>query len=780
MAVALSWNGFVDTDLSFSEFFSSNHTLACRFMPQYPHAYEGPIIAENGTGFFMLGQADYNDVAPMRKIRIAFGSRAMTYSTPQLRAGQWAQLVVAATVTPQQWSFLVYLNGEPLNTFVVPAGTTGAPSGKLRFGKRTTGQLVKGRNVQFYGLVDDVAVFSHAMPPEEVKHLYVHVKQLTGNEPGLLAGYTFAENPTHPRLKRPISFHGAAHRVDVTTNRSSPTDATLLPLPTQHQPMDLPFRVGDVWRVVKGHDTENDHHSGYASFTLDFVIDAEKNQGDVYPNGTGGAPLHAAAGGIAARIRESEPPGTTTPNILEIEQAPNEFAGYFHLGQNSVPVNLNGTAVRGQQIGTASSTGMGGCTKCNHLHFGVADRAGEPSGFVTFPVAYSDYQVIVNGGWFDVPRGIPTLGQVVRNPPTPSFGPASLRPRSVVTRKANQLDVVATDVFGNVWANRWIANAFAQSWDRWRSVLPPYGTNHTPVEVVSRHPDKLDIFLTGFDRNPYTGAWEDGHESRQWMGFWKIQSLLVPDDAPVTAVARDPGKLDIFATGSDGGVYTAAWDANLADQGWQGWRRIGDLTVKPGSPVSAVSRDSNKLDIFVAGNDGKVYTAAWDAHAANQQWMGWWTILDAQVPAGAHVTAVSRHPNKLDVFVVASNQGAFTAAWELGVNGSQWMGWWRIGDEVFQPGIPITPVSRHPDNLDLFVAGNDGRVWTAAWAHNSQWAGWWTILDGRIAAGSAVAAVAMNPGKLDIFAVDPEGRMHTAAWDQNVTDSPWRGWWRIG
>ena len=44
MAVALSWKGYVDTDLNFAEFFSANHTMIARFMPQYPNAYEGPLI----------------------------------------------------------------------------------------------------------------------------------------------------------------------------------------------------------------------------------------------------------------------------------------------------------------------------------------------------------------------------------------------------------------------------------------------------------------------------------------------------------------------------------------------------------------------------------------------------------------------------------------------------------------------------------------------------------------------------------------------------------------
>lgn len=783
MALALSWNGFVDTDLQFSEFFSSDHTLVCRFMQHYPNAYEGPIIAENGSGTFVLGQGDYYTAGEGTKLYLAIGTQSRTFPMP-LRAGEWHHLAVSVRVTATQRTYAVYLDGQQLGaSMVVASSTAQMPSGTLRFGRRTTGKTVNGRETQFFGILDDVAVFSSAMTQAQVQNLFTTVPHLTGNEEALLAGYNFNEAPVHPRLKRPITFHGAASRIVVSAKRDNVADAGLLPLPTQQQPMDLPFAVGDVWKVVQGHDNPPGHHAGYASFTWDFIIAAEQQQGDVYPNGTDTAPLFASAAGKAVRVRESEPKGTTTPNIVEIEQAPGEYSGYLHVQQNSVTVDLNANATKGQQIARASCTGMGTCTTCNHLHFAVANQFGEVNGFVTFPTAFSDYQVKNGSSWINISRGVPLTGEIVRNPPTPQFGGSSLRPHSAVSRRPDRLDLVVTDSAGAVWSNRWAPAAFANNWDRWRPALSPMGTVNTPVEVVSRHPDLLDIFITGRDGKPYTGAWDQNVANAQWRGWWNVVSLLIPDDAPIAAVSRHPEKLDIFVAASDGGIYTAAWDRNMAGEQWRGWWRIGDLTVKPGAPVAAVARDANKLDIFVAGNDGGVYTAAWDANANNQQWTGWRKILDADVPPAGHVTAVSRHPDKLDIFVVARNQGAFTAAWEAGVANGQWRGWWRIGDEVFAPGIPITAVSRHPDKLDTFVAGNDGRVWTAAWelgAANNQWQGWRKILDGKVAAASAIAAVARDPDKLDIFAVTPEGSLQTAAWDQHVAAAQWQGWWRIG
>jgi hypothetical protein len=43
----------------------------------------------------------------------------------------------------------------------------------------------------------------------------------------------------------------------------------------------------------------------------------------------------------------------------------------------------------------------------------------------------------------------------------------------------------------------------------------------------------------------------------------------------VTAVSRGTDKLDIFVVGTDGGVWTASWEPSFTD-GWRGWRRIGE------------------------------------------------------------------------------------------------------------------------------------------------------------------------------------------------------------
>jgi len=57
--MSLGWEGLIDTDLKFTEFFGRDHTLVIRFLPQYAHAYAGPLLAENGAGTYLIGIGDY-------------------------------------------------------------------------------------------------------------------------------------------------------------------------------------------------------------------------------------------------------------------------------------------------------------------------------------------------------------------------------------------------------------------------------------------------------------------------------------------------------------------------------------------------------------------------------------------------------------------------------------------------------------------------------------------------------------------------------------------------
>ncbi len=84
-------------------------------------------------------------------------------------------------------------------------------------------------------------------------------------------------------------------------------------------------------------------------------------------------------------------------------------------------------------------------------------------------------------------------------------------------------------------------------------------------------------------------------------------------NSPITAVSRSADKLDIFGTDLGGAVLTAAWQPTF-DDGWHGWWPVAGGQSLPSAVVTAVSRSADKeVDIFVVGVNGLAITAAWDA-----------------------------------------------------------------------------------------------------------------------------------------------------------------------
>lgn len=235
------------------------------------------------------------------------------------------------------------------------------------------------------------------------------------------------------------------------------------------------------------------------------------------------------------------------------------------------------------------------------------------------------------------------------------------------------------------------------------------------VQATSCQPGQLHVFYTDQEGRILV-ARRDTAAGGTWPEHQGIRGGATRPGGHVTAVSRHPGQLDVFTAGLDGNVYTAAWNAQ---SGWQGWWSIGGVVVRAGTYIGAVSRSSDRLDIFVADIEGRTMSAAWEPAS---DWRGWWHIQDGRTGPDGYVTAVSRSTDKLDIFTTGVDWRVYTAAWEPDRN---WGGWWPINDATAQS--PVWPVSRSPDKLDIFFVSPDGAIQTAAWEPGRAWGGPWTI-----------------------------------------------------
>jgi hypothetical protein len=81
-----------------------------------------------------------------------------------------------------------------------------------------------------------------------------------------------------------------------------------------------------------------------------------------------------------------------------------------------------------------------------------------------------------------------------------------------------------------------------------------------------------------------------------------------------------------------------------------------------------------------------------------------------------------------------------------------------------------------PEQLDVFVRGNDGGVWSKYWNASAGWSGWFSLGSGGGANNSAPEAVSRADNRLDLYARGGDGAVWANTWD----GSGWGGWYSLG
>jgi hypothetical protein len=315
-------------------------------------------------------------------------------------------------------------------------------------------------------------------------------------------------------------------------------------------------------------------------------------------------------------------------------------------------------------------------------------------------------------------------------------------------------------------------------------VVPPGSV----VTAVARGPDHLDLFVVGYDGGIYHSAWSSNNNERKWMPWRAIGNPDAGENVPifstVTAISRNPSRIDIFVVGHNGGIYTSGQNNG---GGWENWHPVGDpgagQTVPIRSTVWPVARNSNQIDIFVIGHNGGIYTSGQNNGGG---WENWHSVGNPSaghnVPINSTVSAVARNSDRIDIFVVGHNGGIYTSGQN---NGGGWENWHPVGDPGAGQTVPIRstvwPVARNSNQIDIFVIGHNGGIYTSGQNNGGGWENWHSV--GNPSAGhnvpinSTVSAVARNSDRIDIFVVGHNGGIYTSG--QN-NGGGWENWHPVG
>ena len=375
---------------------------------------------------------------------------------------------------------------------------------------------------------------------------------------------------------------------------------------------------------------------------------------------------------------------------------------------------------------------------------------------------------------------------------------------SPLARYPNHLDIFVVGEDGGIYSSWWDQGDARQRWNLWFRIGPDWANVPTGSQVtaISRKPDQIDLFVVGHDGGIYSTWWNpsDGWEgNHNWFRIGPNWAN-VPQRSVVTAIARTPDQIDLFVVGHDGGIYSTWWNSS---DGWEGnhnWFRIGPswANVPQRSVVSAIARNPNQIDLFVVGHNGGIYSTWWNPNDGWESNHNWFRIGPewANVPHLSVVSAITRHPQHIDLFVVGHNGGIYSTWWNPNDGWEGNHNWFRIGPEW--ANVPtnsvVTAITRNPvalsdnvqisTNIDLFVVGHNGGIYSTWWNQNDGWEGnhnWFRIGPdwANVPQRSVVTAVSRKTDQIDLFVVGHNGGIYSTWW--NPTDGWERNhnWFRI-
>ena len=145
----------------------------------------------------------------------------------------------------------------------------------------------------------------------------------------------------------------------------------------------LPYASGKSYRVLQGYGSRFSH-TGLEAYAVDFDMPE-------------GSPVHAARGGVVARVEESHSTGCWEDgcgryaNFIVILHGDGTTGEYYHLQKGGAVVEVGDKVVRGQKIGLSGNTGH---TTMPHLHFAVY-RATEWGNTQSIPVRFKSADGVV-------------------------------------------------------------------------------------------------------------------------------------------------------------------------------------------------------------------------------------------------------------------------------------------------------------------------------------------------------------------------------------------------
>ncbi|KAF2477381.1 uncharacterized protein BDR25DRAFT_249312 [Lindgomyces ingoldianus] len=226
-------------------------------------------------------------------------------------------------------------------------------------------------------------------------------------------------------------------------------------------------------------------------------------------------------------------------------------------------------------------------------------------------------------------------------------------------------------------------------------------------------------------------------------------------------------RMFVFGFGQDKRIYYKSgngdtWDAN--------WSKLSDGLFT--SPPTAFSWGTDRIDVFAVGLDGSMWTIAYNG-TRNPAWDASWTSLGGSF---VKLPAISSWgENRYDLFGIepAASGGNMThKAWGGG-EGWRWDPNWGTFENAYFDETPSV-VSWGKDRIDMIGIGRH-KILMNAWSTNG-WGTWWQVGDGWF---HTPVLTSRAEKLLNIWALDGSNALHHKFYNGNQNPE-WNDWEALG
>jgi hypothetical protein len=387
--------------------------------------------------------------------------------------------------------------------------------------------------------------------------------------------------------------------------------------------------------------------------------------------------------------------------------------------------------------------------------------------------------------------------------------PIATRGGMLAVPYADQLDSFAVDASQNIIHDQWNGIGWSPSSENLTSLRPSVvcvlgiwcHTVNVPVfparahlSALAKAGGNLDIFGISTDGRIFNNWRNAYYDSNQWHAWAPHSGAYFPAGAPVAAISRRPGHIDVFAVANDGSIMTVAWDAG------SGWESDAHAitpagAVKPWDGMRGGGVAARATGTLPWSENVAVYAAGvhYELVSAHHTTLGGWQYVDPVGPQppdlwyqpGSGLAVISRNGNDEIFFVDAYNHARETYSSSNG---------WQTREVLAESmpamrGADVAAVERKTDltgdelvdndHIDFFTIGSDGTILHNLWraGHNDDT---WNVSYHDViptVAGAQlgqISAVAPYPGSIQVIAQKPDGSVgHTWFKDTELVNLTW-------